>query len=178
VNCWLVRGGNIIFQRRSSRLLDNPGKLYTTASGHISAGESVEDAFRREMREELGADIANPIKMEEGKWTGDFKKTDGSEFHDRVFYNFFFAVDTRPLDAFRPQPEELDGLVEIDMKDTLRLFADEIESLPAKGYLQNGDGAFELRDLRLSKDDFLCTPGETLEGKYGSIIRKILEKLG
>ena len=178
VHCWLVRGKNIIFQRRGSNLDNNPGKLYTTASGHLSAGESVEDAFKREMREELGTDIRNPVRLDEGKWTGDFKKTDGSEFHDRVFWTCFFATTEIPLDQFRQQLDELDGLVEMDMRGALRLFAGEIDSLPANGYLKNGGGVFRLQNLSVGKYDFLVNPGETLDGKFGTVIKNILERLG
>ncbi|MDR1476729.1 MAG: NUDIX domain-containing protein [Rickettsiales bacterium] len=178
VHCWLARGGNIIFQRRGSNLDNNPGKLYTTASGHIAAGETLEAAFAREIKEELGVGIESPIKTGEGKWTGDFKKTDGTDFHDRVFWTCFVAKTDVPLDRFRPQSEELDGLVEMDMRETLRLFGGAVDSIPATGYMQNGDGVFKLRDLTVTRPDFLLNPGETLEDKYDNIIRKILENLG
>lgn len=177
VHCWLVRGNDIIFQRRGSNLDNNPGKLYTTASGHLAAGETLEAAFVREIMEELGAGITNPVKIFEGIWRGDFKKTDGTDFHDRVFYTCFFAKTDIPLDAFRPQPDELDGLVEMDMRETLSLFDGAVDSIPAAGYLQNGDGVFALQSLSVNKADFLINPGETLDGKFGKVIKKILANL-
>ena len=52
VHCWLYDyEGNIFFQIRSSS-----GKLYTTASGHVQAGETLQEAFGREVKEEIGID--------------------------------------------------------------------------------------------------------------------------
>ena len=174
VHCWLTRGNNIIFQKRGSLLQDNPGKLYTTASGHISAGETVEQGFKRETYEEFGIQIAEPTKLSEHKWTGDFKKTDGTEFHDRVFANTFFCETDVPLDQFKPQADELDGLVEIDMRLTLDLFNCQIDSIFANGYLL-ADGEFRMQDIKVKRDDFLCFPPDTLNSKFGKVIEWILE---
>jgi isopentenyldiphosphate isomerase len=177
VHCWIVKDGkSLIFQRRSSTLLDNPRKFYTTASGHLSAGESLEDAFARELSEEIGAEIKNPVKIMEGKYSADFRKTDGTDYHDRALYTVFFARDDRPLDAYRPQLEELDGLVEVGMRDALQLFDDRVASIPATGYLLDG-GKMEIKKLAVAKDDFVCNPHETLKEKFGSVIEKILEKI-
>ena len=177
VHCWLINGNNIIFQKRGSALKDNPGKLYTTASGHISAGETVEQGFMRETAEEFGIQIAHPTKLSEHKWTGDFKKTDGTEFHDRVFANIFFSETDIPIDQFKPQADELDGLVEMDMNGALDLFEGKIDSLAAKGYLLDGGGIdpeFRLKDIEVTRDDFLCFPPDTLDGKFGKVIKWIL----
>lgn len=32
-------------------------KLYTTSSGHVNKGESIEEAFKRETKEEIGLDL-------------------------------------------------------------------------------------------------------------------------
>ena len=44
--------GSVYFQIRSSS-----HKFYTTASGHVLKGESIKDAFRREINEEIGLNI-------------------------------------------------------------------------------------------------------------------------
>ena len=45
VHCWIYDDiGNVYFQIRA-----DSGKLYTTASGHVLAGETVRDAFHREV---------------------------------------------------------------------------------------------------------------------------------
>lgn len=53
IHCWLYdKEGNVFFQRRAEE-----GTLYTTASGHLQAGESLEDGFHREIQEEIGISI-------------------------------------------------------------------------------------------------------------------------
>ena len=50
VHCWLFdKEGNIYFQIRKDKK-----KLYTTASGHVKAGETIKEAFGREIKEEIG----------------------------------------------------------------------------------------------------------------------------
>ena len=50
VHCWLFdKDGYVYFQKRADEK-----KLYTTASGHVMAGETVEQGFAREIREEIG----------------------------------------------------------------------------------------------------------------------------
>ncbi|MDR2099121.1 MAG: NUDIX domain-containing protein [Rickettsiales bacterium] len=178
VHCWLVRGtSGILFQRRASTLLDNPRKFYTTASGHLAAGETLEEAFTRELAEEIGAEIKNPVKIMEGRYSADFRKADGGEFRDRAMYSVFFARDDRPLSSYAPQINELDGLIEMDMQGALRLFEGGTESQPAVGWLYGADGKLGISDLSVRRDDFVCNPGETLSEKFGAVIRKILEKL-
>ena len=66
VHCWAYdNAGNIYFQIRA-----DSGKLYTTASGHVLAGETVRDAFRREICEEIGLDmdVSDAIPLEIVFW--------------------------------------------------------------------------------------------------------------
>ena len=174
VHCWLTRGNNIIFQKRSLNLNDNPGKLYTTASGHLAAGETVIEAFRRETAEEFGLEVAHPVWLYEGKWDGDFKCVDGTDFLDRVFWTCFYAEIDVSLDALKPQADELDGLVELDMNACLDLFAEKIDSIPAEGYLLD-NGEFKLKEITVTREDFLCNPPDTLMSKFGKVIEWVLE---
>ena len=53
IHCWLYdREGNAFFQIRHEEKT-----LYTSASGHVLAGESIKEAFGREIKEELGLNI-------------------------------------------------------------------------------------------------------------------------
>ena len=69
VHCWMYDDdGNIYFQIRA-----DSGKLYTTASGHVLAGETVRDAFRREIFEEIGinTDASNAVALDIVFWRQD-----------------------------------------------------------------------------------------------------------
>ena len=48
------RGGEIFLQKRAAGKLVAPGKWDTSVGGHLAAGQSYEEAARREMEEELG----------------------------------------------------------------------------------------------------------------------------
>lgn len=53
--------GRLYLQRRSLRKEIQPGKWDTAVGGHVDYGESIDEALRREVREELGITQFNPI---------------------------------------------------------------------------------------------------------------------
>lgn len=55
--------GKILLQKRSLNKDIQPGKWDTAVGGHLSVGESYEDAAKREFREELGADCPQELKF-------------------------------------------------------------------------------------------------------------------
>lgn len=175
IHCWIVKDRNhILFQKRSSNLLDNPSKLYTTASGHIKAGESLHDAFAREVSEELGIAVPKPQKLFEQIYTTDFIKKNGMPYHDRAFCNVFVAFCDLPLSSYKPQEEELDGIVEVDIKEALSLFKGEIDKISASVFVKE-DGKYEMSEKQLGLSDFLCNPTETHYHKYGRVLESILK---
>ena len=56
-------GGRVFLQRRSVQKDIQPGKWDTSVGGHLQQGESVEQALRREMAEELGLDPSLPVEL-------------------------------------------------------------------------------------------------------------------
>lgn len=50
-------GGNVILQKRSDTKKNDAGKLTTTVSGHVSAGQTYSDAAVRETFEEAGVEV-------------------------------------------------------------------------------------------------------------------------
>ena len=86
IHCWLYdEEGNIYFQIRNDL-----NKLYTTASGHVQAGESLKEAFGREVKEEIGLDVdyekAELLKV--NCWKMD-KEKNGQVIKDRAFANVY-----------------------------------------------------------------------------------------
>src|SRR4051812_18180622 len=50
------RDGQLLLQKRSATKDEFPGCWTSSASGHLSAGESYDESAPREMREEIGID--------------------------------------------------------------------------------------------------------------------------
>ena len=55
--------GELYLQRRPDWKPIQPGKWDTAVGGHVSYGETVEQAFQREVMEELGISVPNPTPM-------------------------------------------------------------------------------------------------------------------
>ncbi len=55
--CFYTADGNIIFQKRSLTKKNDPGRLTTAASGHVSSGQSYIEAAVRETFEETGITV-------------------------------------------------------------------------------------------------------------------------
>ncbi|MDR3208989.1 MAG: NUDIX domain-containing protein [Rickettsiales bacterium] len=168
VHCWIGVDGKIIFQRRSRNLDNNAGKLYTTASGHVSAGETLKQAFEREIAQEIGLKIEGAEFVDEIVWVADMKKKDGTPIIDRVFANVCCALlsggDADFWKQFRFTDGEVDGVVAIDSGAFLELCAAARDAVSGAEW----DGR-KLAEIKLAPGDFVLNSGETLSGKYGKI---------
>ena len=169
VHCWLYdKEGNVFFQKRNDR-----GTLYTTASGHISAGESITEAFQREIKEEIGLTIdANdatlvnvvPFKM-------DRVKEDGSIFKDRAFANVYVDLYEGNYQDFTMDPNEVTAIVIVNAKEALKLFQKENGTIEGKEItLEN-----EMIKRPIDFKEFLVNEGETALEKYGEVLKKVIE---
>ncbi|MDR1027588.1 MAG: NUDIX domain-containing protein [Rickettsiales bacterium] len=172
IHCWLAVGDKMVFQRRSALKEENAGKLYTTASGHVAAGETIAQAFAREIAQEIGFKIDNAEFIQEGPWVADIVKKDGSLFVDRVFANLYCALlDDLDWNKIKFDDGEVDAMAAIDARDFLQLAAGDRAAVRA----QIWDGK-NLVEKEIKPTDFVVNSGETLLGKYGKIAEFIMEK--
>lgn len=172
VHCWLYdKEGNIYFQIRKDK-----GTFYTTASGHILAGESVKEGFAREIKEEIGIDvnIDNCELVDVVKFMMDRKEADGSIFMDRAFANVYICDFENDIDSFNFDTNEVSGLVKMKAIDVLKILNGEIAEINAT-YIVLDHGKNVSYEKIVTKDNFLVNPGETLIGKYGDVVRKVIE---
>jgi len=89
--------GELYLQRRPLWKPVQPGKWDTAVGGHVSYGETVQEAFEREVMEELGITVPDAIPMGHYVFESNIEK-------ELVYV--FRAVYDRPV---RPNTEELDG---------------------------------------------------------------------
>lgn len=166
VHCWMLWENKLVFQRRSRNLDANAGKLYTTASGHVSTGETLADAFTREISEEIGLDpkSLNPKHLYETVWIADIKRKDGSLFVDRVFANVYYAKYDGALTDFKFDDGEVDSVVAIDLKSVTDFLYGKTREVIGTEF----DGK-NIAEITLTVDDFVVNDGEILLDKYGKI---------
>jgi len=109
VHCWLYDTyGNVYFQIRKEE-----EKLYTTASGHVLSGETIKEAFGREVKEEIGINIPyeDAIFIDTHEYKADKIKKDGTIFKDRAFVNVYGYLYSNQDTDFKFDLSEVNGLV-------------------------------------------------------------------
>lgn len=172
VHCWLYdSNGNIYFQIRKDE-----EKLYTTASGHIMAGESVKEGFGREIKEEIGIDIDynKAVLVNIYKFIMDKEKKDGTLFKDRAFSNVYTCIFEGSDENFCYDESEVSGIVKINAKETLELF--EKESGTINGVvISRENNKITVENKKIDFNDFLVYKGETAITKYGDVLNKVIE---
>lgn len=167
VHCWLYdEKGNIYFQIRS----DN-NKCYTTASGHVKSGETLEEAFKREIYEEIGyqLELKECSLIDIITWKMDMVKKDGSIMKDRAKAHVYSAIIKN--EEFHFDPSEVKGLAKVNAKETLNLFNNKIDKINATIIEEN-----KIEQKELTKEDFLLNKGEDYITKYGFILDYIIKK--
>ena len=172
VHCWVVWDGRLVFQRRAE-YRENGGKLYTTASGHVCAGATLEEAFAAETSEEIGFVPPSSRFLFSVAFVADFPKKDGSLFAERVFSHTYYSEYDGALSDFRFNDGEVSAVVAIDLADFARR-ADEPSPI-FSGLEFNGES---MREIQVSASDFLVTSGDSLGNKFGRIARAILADMG
>lgn len=109
VHIWFyTKRGEILMQKRASGKDTFPGFWDVSVAGHIHAGESIDEAALREVKEEIGIDI----KADELQ-SIDIRKNVNihpNGIKDCEFQHVFIAQLTQSLEELSKQEEEVDGL--------------------------------------------------------------------
>ena len=167
IHCWLYDAdGNIYFQIRAGAK-----KLYTSASGHVLAGETVAVAFAREISEEIGLTLKtdNAQLIEITIWKMD-KLKNGKMWRDRVFANVYMCqIDDGA--KFNFDENEVLGLVKVDANECLNLLHSENKHKKIKAVKYSNAGT---QNIKVGFNDFLVQQGEIAIIKYGKILQAII----
>lgn len=172
VHCWLYdKEGNIYFQIRK-----DSNRFYTTASGHVLKGETVKDAFKREIKEEIGLNIdssdASLVRIV--PWKMDKIKKDGTVFKDRAWANVYVDLFEDDINKFNFDKNEVLGLVRVNAKDTLNLF-EKGEGTINAFIIKQDENNIITENRNVNFDEFEVMEHETAYGKYSEVLKKVIE---
>lgn len=171
VHCWLYdKSGNVFFQVRKEE-----GTLYTTASGHILAGETIQEGFAREMKEELGIEIdaSDAIEVNVVPFIMDRINQNGSVFRDRAFANVYLDLYEGDYQDFELDSNEVSALVLVNAKEVYEMFLKKQGEVVGK-VITCQENFNDVREQVIRFSDFLVNPHETAMGKYGMILEKVI----
>ncbi|MCU1394319.1 MAG: hypothetical protein JWM34_2747 [Ilumatobacteraceae bacterium] len=149
-HCLVVRSGlpgRVLLQRRKRSACAFPSLLDLSVAGHLSAGESPLDGVR-EIREELGIDIDASRLVRLGRR---LLVDDSGEGRNREIAHVFLLVDDTPLDALTLDSGEVDGFLELDIDELLRLVS--AGGAPAEATEVDTSGT--VRRVRVSSDELV-----------------------
>lgn len=172
VHCWLYdKEGNIYFQIRKEEQ-----KLYTTSSGHVLAGETIKEAFGREIKEEIGCyiDYEKSEFVNIYKFIMDKIKKDGTIFRDRAFSNVYVCDFEGDINDFHFNEDEVLGLVKLNAIETLKILESEKGYITGTKIIKNKAHNQAMVE-KINFEDFLVNKGETAITKYGDVIKKVIE---
>lgn len=160
VHCWVIeesQDGRFVYMQQRAEFKDFPLLFDITVGGHIDAGEVVEDAMLREIREEIGLDL----KIDDLKYEGyEVKDISEGDFLDREICRIFTYVSPKQVE-FNPGPE-VKKMIKIREKEFIDVFINGGEGLNIINLDDNSE------EYKLEKD--FC--------KFGSEYEIILENRG
>jgi len=155
---------SVLLQRRSFSKDTHPGKVDVSVAGHLRAGETVFDALR-EADEEIGL-IVLPTELIR---LGLRRRVDERppSHVDREVQEVFCLLTPRRLETFRPDPDEVLGLLAVPLPDALGLVRGDLER--AAG-LELAAGEVTSRPTVLRREDLLPDPDGYFALALGSIV--------
>ncbi len=171
-NWFYTEDGKCLFQIRK-----DSGKLYTSSSGHVDVGESLEEALIRETMEELGiqADPKKAKVIDLVTWKMDKVKSNGFALKDRAKSTFFLVPYEGNYKDFHFDENEVRGAVFVNAKETLELFEGKSNEIDAI-LIQEENGQNVRTDAKIHREDFLLLDNENLTSKYGVVLNSIIEE--
>ncbi len=133
VHVWVLRPAHreprVVFQWRTAGRREFGGLLDVTCGGHVSAGEPVQAAMRRELAEELGlgpqarVHALAPVAIEAAR----------AGHTVREWAHEFLHVSRRPLAGYRVALEEVQGLLAAPLGALEALWRGEVDVLRMAG---------------------------------------------
>jgi isopentenyldiphosphate isomerase len=167
LHVWVVLDGRapeLLLQRRSAGKDTWPSALDVAVTGHFRAGETLGAALR-EADEEIGLTLAPRDVVELGVRR---RADDRGDVHDHEIQTVLATRTARSLGSLRPQPDEVDALLAIELAEARRLFLENGRArarvLTARG---ESSGAITIDELVPAPDGYYPRALHSLEAWLG-----------
>lgn len=155
-HCWVVctaGRGSVVFQKRSPHIERFPGLLTATAGGALGLGETEKDA-PRETREELNIDITLDDMVYLGRRID--LQMQAPDKKTKAFVDVFFYPSPKPVEEYRPNVEEVYGLLAVDIAEGIDFFSGKTDSALFRGIeYDEAAKAWHPCESRLTRADFM-----------------------
>ena len=155
-HCWIVsdsNGGSLLCQLRSKDKKSYPDMLDISAAGHLVDNEEDVDGIR-EISEELGIEIAYDDLYSLGYRVEVDDAENGQK--NREYQSVYLAKTDKNLSQFKPQIEEVSGLVWLRIDDALKLFDKKIPLANVEGISYNKDTfSWDVVNRNITVSDFI-----------------------
>lgn len=131
-HCWVVNPANnsILFQLRSKEKQNYPDMFDVSAAGHLLDTEEVEDGIR-EVSEELGINLDQRALYSLGYRVEVDDQDNGQK--NREYQAVYLAKVCDELSLYKPQIDEVSGLMWMGIDDALALFSNQKNSVQMQG---------------------------------------------
>jgi isopentenyldiphosphate isomerase len=152
---WIVDRSNesLLFQKRSPHVENFPSMLDITAAGHLEKDEDVQDGIR-EVEEELGIKLL----FEDMHFLGyrvEVADQENGQFNRE--YQAVYLIDTDlSLNEYKPDPDEVYGIIRAPIRDCLSLFSKKIPHAKANGLIYSeSKRTWDLVNCTVELSDFI-----------------------
>lgn len=95
----LNHAGELFLQKRALNKDTQPGKWDTSVGGHVSYGETIEQALEREAFEEIGIQTYKPVFIQRYVWQSFVERELVDMFY--TFYDGTFEIDHEEIETAR-----------------------------------------------------------------------------
>ncbi|TYP70702.1 NUDIX hydrolase [Paenibacillus methanolicus] len=178
IHCWLARADEqgrklALFQLRHPDKDTFPLHYDITAAGHLSAGETYEEASR-EIEEELGVPAPFEALVPLGETRREMSgSAQGVSFVDREISRMYGLPFAGELTDLRLQADEVAGVYEAELSAMIDLFEGRRAQIEAQGVRLNGEGALVPASAQVAASQFVTRPASY----YAGVFRQLLHML-